>query len=337
MKKLVVILLIVLPFILIYFISITGRVLETYSHIYVESITVKDEDNNEIGLQAMGPNQQGSGNVEVDKGTTKKLYIEVGPELASNKELKIETTNKEICEYVLKNNILEITGLKFGVAKLTLTSIDYTRIKYTLNVKVTDSIPTGLVFEKEEVVLFNKNALQLPQPKFEPATAKPEYKQLIWESSDETIVKIENSEVGLVKALKEGEVIITAKSTFDPNLSATIKVIVKFDKSELDVHFTDNGKYQINNGIYIIKDSELDLKTITDFSDKFKNEYSEEVRFEKFIYKVSSNNKYLDESRLSEGILKFNEISNGKLFKIRIYLVGEDSPIDEITIQYKNN
>lgn len=322
MKKLVIMLLIVLPFILIYFISITGRVLETYSHIYVESISAKDLNNNEIGVNEI---------IEVQRNETKKFQIVVNPELASNPDVVIKNTNLDICKYNFKNGILEVTGLKYGLAKIIITSVDRTRISYTLNIKVTDSIPTDLKFEYEEISIIPLKSTQLPAPIFEPVTAKPEYKGLIWESSDETIVKIEDNEMGLVKGLREGIVTITVKSTFDENLSASITVTVSFDKSDIDVHFIHNS-----TGAYQVSDAIIDLKTITDFSDEFKDKYSEDERFEQFVYKLGTNSKYVDSSKLNEGILIFDEKQNLILIKVGIYLNSDpDTLIDEITIAYK--
>jgi hypothetical protein len=144
-------------------------------------------------------------------------------------------------------------------------------------------------------------------------------------------VKIEDNEMGLVKGLREGIVTITVKSTFDENLSASITVTVSFDKSDIDVHFTHNS-----TGAYQVSDAILDLKTITDFSDEFKDKYSEDVRFEQFVYKLETNSKYVDSSKLNEGILIFDEKQNLILIKVGIYLNSDpDTLIDEITIAYK--
>mgnify|MGYP003521265070 CR=1 FL=1 len=40
MKKVVIILLVILPFLLIYFISVTGRILEKYSHIFRDDYSI---------------------------------------------------------------------------------------------------------------------------------------------------------------------------------------------------------------------------------------------------------------------------------------------------------
>ena len=47
MKKIVVILLLILPFVLIYSVSFTGRILSQYTHIPVERLVLLDEDANE--------------------------------------------------------------------------------------------------------------------------------------------------------------------------------------------------------------------------------------------------------------------------------------------------
>lgn len=321
MKKLVVILLIVLPFLLIYFISITGRILEKYSHIYVEDITVENSDHQLINIGEY---------IEVEKDSTKTFYIVLGPELASNKDVTISNINPSVCSYVLNGDVLELTGIKYGQTKIVITSVDRTQINYTLNIKVTDAVPTALSFSNTQIKIMPQKTDQLPQPMFSPSTTKYDYKGLIWTSSDEEIVQIEDETSGLIKTKKEGTAVVTARSTFNNELYATITVIVTFDKSDLDVHFTHE-----KSSPYVTNQSIFDLKTITDFSDSFKEQYSLDERFNQFVYKLDTSSKDVDISQISNGIIVFNELKSPIVIKVSIYMNGEEIPIDTITIAYQ--
>lgn len=321
MKKLVVILLIVLPFLLIYFISITGRILEKYSHIYVEDIAVENAEHQPINIGEY---------IEIEIDSTKKFYIVVGPELASNKDVTISNINPSVCSHVLNGDVLELTGIKYGQTKVVITSVDRTQISYTLNIKVTDAVPTSLSFTNTQIKIMPQKTVQLPQPIFNPVTTKYEYKGLIWTSSDQEIVQIEDATSGLIKTKKEGTAVVTARSTFNNELYATITVIVSLDKSDLDVHFTHE-----TTRAYITNQSIFDLKTITDFSDSFKEQYSLDERFNQFIYKLETNSNDVDSSQISNGIIIFNELKNTIVIKVSIYLIGAESPIDTITIAYQ--
>ncbi len=321
MKKLVIILLIVLPFVLIYFISITGQVLEKYSHIYVESISLEDGERNQIEQNVT---------VEIEKDSVKIFNIIVAPALASNPAVEISNINPEVCEYELIGSTLQVRGLKYGQTKIIITSIDRRKINYTLSIKVTDDIPTGLVFNYSQINIMPNKEMQLAAPTFIPSTTKYEYRGLIWESSDESIVKIIDNSSGLIKSASEGTALITARSIFDSSLYATITIVVGYDKSSIDVHFD----YYSSNPLKI-NEQNLDLKNMIVFSDSFKEKYQEEERYNQFGYRVLANSQYVDISNLSEGLISFIEM--GKIVTIGIYLNDNpDNIIDEIKIVFIN-
>ena len=147
MKKVVIVLLVILPFLLIYFISVTGRILEKYSHIYVETLDL--ENSEEVKLE-------NNSTVSIEKGTSQKFKIIIGPELASNPSVTINNFNSEVCSFVLVEEELEIIGLKYGVSKIVVTSVDQTDINFTLNIKITDDIPTNILADVNEISIKTK-------------------------------------------------------------------------------------------------------------------------------------------------------------------------------------
>lgn len=323
MKKVVIILLVILPFLLIYFISVTGRILEKYSHIYVETLNVEDSSNVSLENETT---------ILIEKGTTQKFKIVVGPELASNQSVTINNFNNEVCSYVLVEEELEIAGLKYGVSKIVITSIDQTDINFTLNIKVTDDVPTGIKANITEISIKTKQYIlsELVDITFEPATTKFEYRGLVYSSTNTNVVQIMDGELGLIKGVSEGSCSILVTSKFDANLKVEIKVNVSNQKDS-DVFFD----YYSNNA-YTIDSPEFDLKSITKFSKKFMDLYpSEEERFNQFSYVITSGYNYIniEQSDLNAGIIKFT--GDGI---VRVQIRMKDNPnsyIDELTIRYK--
>lgn len=321
MKKVVIILLLVLPFILIYFISVTGRILEKYSHIYVESLTVEDLEGNDITMKNY---------VEVRVGSSQKFNIVVGPELASNPSVTVNSYNNEICSFTVTDNIIEVTGIKYGQTTIVVTSVDKTNIFTTFKVRIVDDVPTGLEFAHTTLNLLPGQLTYITPPTFIPSTTKIEYKGLKWETSDESIVKIEDDDSGRVRALKEGQAVITARSTFNNEIYATITVIVSNQK------FTDVYFDHYTTGAYIVSESELNLHSIVKYSESFKEQYTDEEIINQYIFKIETNSSGVDVSRLNEGLIIFDSNSSNIMIKIGIYMKNDqDTQVDLITIVFK--
>lgn len=320
MKKVVIILLLVLPFILIYFISVTGRILEKYSHIYVESLKIQDLEDNDII-----PNKPN----EIRVGNSKQFKIVIGPELASNPSVLISCYNNDICSYTEENGILTVTALKYGQTTIIVSSVDRTNITASFIVKVIDDVPTGLQFAQKEMTAMPGKTYDITPPSFIPSTTKEQFKGLVWESSDEEIVKIVDANGGRIKALKEGEVIITAKSIFNSEIFATIKVNVTNQK------FTDVYFDYYDTSAYVVNDKEFNLYSIIKYSDNFMNQYPEEERTNQYFFKLETNVSGVDVSKLSDGLIVFDDSKSVILIKIGIYMVSDpDSQVDLITIVF---
>lgn len=323
MKKFVIILLIILPFLLIYFISVTGRILEKYSHIYVESLSVETLEEGVL---------EDKSTIVIEKGSTQKFKIIVGPELASNQSVKISNFNSEVCSYELFEDELEVTGLKYGVSKIVISSVDQTDINFTLNIKITDDIPTAITVDQNKLSIQTKQYYlsDLVNILFVPTTTKLEYRELMYETTDSNIVKILDSATGLIKGVAEGTCSIIITSKFDTNLKVEVIIDVSNQKSS-DVffdHYTTNA--------YTVDSLVFDLKTITKFSSNFNELYpNENERFNQFSYKITSGSNYIDAlgTDLKNGIIKF---TGDGYIKIQIRLNSSpENYVDEITIRCK--
>ena len=103
MKKIVVLLLLILPFVLIYSISFTGKILSEYTHIYVERLALLDENSNEYAEGAT---------LKLSKGEEYTLRVKVFPELANNQAFTVSNSDKNVCE--INEQTLVLTALDYG-------------------------------------------------------------------------------------------------------------------------------------------------------------------------------------------------------------------------------
>ena len=308
MKKIVVTIILILPLLLIYFISFTGKIFSIYQHINVERVVVLNEENKEYN----------SGDyIKLEPGEEYPLKIKVYPELASDKSITISNSNKTVCEvsddYVVKT-------LKNGLSKLIITSVDRHFVQFVININVSQDDIQDFVLSKTSVeVMVGKS--EKVDVTILPETTLIENRELVWESLNPEIAKVSND--GLITGVSFGTTTIKVRSVKKPEL-------VK----EIDVNVTlvyGNGVYFANpepDRVFEVNSTEFDLKTITIIN-------LDGVTINDVWYSVGSgyDATAIDVSRLDEGIIKFNQPK--KLIKIlvRAY-INEVEYKDEITIWY---
>lgn len=318
MKKVIISILLVLPFLLIYFISFTGQILSRYNYLPVERIALLDDNGDELE----------STTIKVKKDEIFNLRVKVYPELASNKKYSITNSNKSICEVNETDNTVK--ALEFGEATIIITSNDKHYIQYVMKFIVTQE-------ELEDIIIFEgltpENRLVIPAGRTKtvaveivPNTTLPEFRDLEWHSSDESIATVHKHN-GTITAIKEGLVEITVKPVKKPELAKTIYIKVS-SSEELGkgVWFAGEGVQtgKINN---VPINSIIDLKSITKIVDL------PELSIDDIAYVILTNysEDELDDSMLNEGKIKI--LKAGVWIKVRIKAVlngvdyGKDSVI----------
>lgn len=154
--------------------------------------------------------------VNVDK-TEESLWVEstVQIEYESNDDVEFISSNTDIAT-VSQTGL--ITGIAQGSTTITVQSITNHDIKKEITVDV--YLPTELILIEgnEKVNLESENQLSI--------NAGPEsaYPFVLWETSNAEIATIDQN--GLLTANSVGEVIITAISLYDGNLTATLHIEV---------------------------------------------------------------------------------------------------------------
>jgi len=152
---------------------------------------------------------------------TDKITVTFRPDDATNKEVLFESSNESIVR-VDKDGNLEAVGE--GEATITVTSKDNPNLKIEITVKVEKPVVpvTNITVDRSEIELDSDGKDKIT------VTVNPENatdKEVTFESSDETVVKVDKD--GNLEAVGEGEATITVTSKGNPSLKTTVTVTVK--------------------------------------------------------------------------------------------------------------
>mgnify|MGYP002517809841 FL=1 len=336
MKKVIVAILLVLPFLLIYFISFTGQILSKYTHIAVERITVlnevgdeyKEDDIIKIGL-----------NDEFD------LKVKVYPELASNKAVKIVNSDNSICQFDEGN--LKVKGIQYGFSTFVITSVDKPSVRFQIIVQVAhDKLENFKVFAFGKEITFDASntsteTISVTMGKtisfgseIVPTTTLPIYRTLIWTSNDRTILQVTQN--GKATAIAEGTVTLQIKSKKINDDDLEIVKYVKIKVHPLSDFFGVGFDVNSSTGdIVMVTDEMLDADGYFDLLSITKigaDALEAGITKDKLQYRIESGSAaFVDASQLVSGKIAF--LQSGKSIVIKLFVVGETEPRDTITLK----
>lgn len=301
MKKIVVILLLILPFFLIYSISFTGKILSQYTHIYVERIAIADE---------AGEDYEEGTVLKLAKGATLTLDVRVYPELASNKSYSISNSDKTVCS--IDEKTAEVTALAYGSSRITLTALD-TSVTFSFTIKVADDDIQEISVNKTDVVLA-VGKRETIEAVVLPTTTLAQNRGLVWESADPSIATVNAN--GTITGVSAGSTVITVRSDYKEDVFTLINVTVE---AELE----QPVRFNVPAGTYTVNEATLDLNAITVFNVE---------GYTDLRYEVLSNTSKADLTRLNEGFVTFNAST---VYRIRVSVTYEGTLyFDEITVLY---
>lgn len=234
MKKIVIILLTVLPIFLIVVISFAGRIFSEVSHISVEKVEFVDKTENPLKDKYV---------LEIGVGETYQLLHKVYPVLATNKKVTYTSSNEEIC--TVDQNGLLIAGENEGTTTIVVKTEERGMTdRLVVNVVKTNiesiTILDSTLNDLENVQMSIGESIEL---KYE---IKPlgVHSNVSWSSSDSNIVSVDN--YGKITAKSSGAAIITV-TTKEGGLTDTCVVTVDDNKPKLafnldkDPNFTKLG------------------------------------------------------------------------------------------------
>ncbi len=157
------------------------------------------------------------GDVTVDINEETKLNVYVKPEDATVKDLVYESSDEAVVTVDKYGNIKPVGE---GTATVTVSSKDDPTKKDTITVTVKVPV-TDITVDKTEINLNKGDNDKITADVNDGATNK----EVTYESSDETVVKVD--ETGNIEAVGEGEAVITVSSKDNPEIKEEIKVTVK--------------------------------------------------------------------------------------------------------------
>lgn len=277
MKKFIVIALLVMPFVLIYFISFSGRILSKYTHINIENIYVSDTNGNIYNNDSI---------IQINKGDVKSLQISILPTLASNKSIVYSNSDKSVCKIDEENNTLE--GVDYGFSKVIITAQDRRYVQVVLNVQVVEFSPLDIYLPKEnfEVVEGKWESINAEAI---PSAVVDENKILKYESLDDSIATCEN---GIIFGLKKGNTKIKISTNNDIVKFVSVSVLSEYGQG---IYFD----YKDNTRAYIVNEKEFDLKNIILIN-------LPDITFDDIQFSLDSISS-VDDSKLKDGIVVFNK------------------------------
>lgn len=327
MKKAVVTILLILPFLLIYFISFTGRILSQYTYIAVERIAVLDSQGDEYKENSI---------IKIGKGESKgdKLRIKVYPEYASNKNISI-SGGGSICSIDKETHM--ITGLELGEATIIITSQDKTDVQFAITIKVAEDeiqaihLSTDLGVGVPGVLNINKNRSKYVEHTIVPYTVPTNMRGLEWWSENPNIATVNRS--GKITGINYGTTTIWVKSIQNPdiknhftvNVTSDLQKGIWWDKGDNDYialtasDIVPNANYDLKL-ITLIKNLPIDLSAVSSGD---------------IWYTLNGGDiAFIDDTLIDQGIIKFTK-SNVMVSISVSYDDGVEVYSDSVNIWYR--
>lgn len=257
MKKTVVTILLILPFVLMFIISFMAKIMSTYQYIYVDKVCFTEDGNACIS----NPNYYVLLGLEEEYD----LDIIIYPELASNKNVSFSSLKSDIAEV---DETGKVKALKYGVTAITVETEDGKKTS-TIIVKVSDEEVSSIDIYEETIEIKEKEEYKLTAIIY-PETALN--KKVRWSSSNPSIATVDIN--GKIKGISQGQAIITATSE-DGEFTDTCIVSVNSFNEPFDL---------LTNGITIDADS-YDLSQLIVI-------YESNIQVEDFIYTIVDGSQY---------------------------------------------
>ena len=222
MKKAIISILLILPFLLIVVISIAGRIYGDYDYVEVTNVYFTDDEGTALDLNSA---------FSIDLGLPTQMYYTVLPENASNKNVTFSSSNPSIAT-IDANGV--ITGNAIGTADITISTYN---MSSTIHVSVVEDMVHEVILNRETITGNVGGTAQLSVTIL-PSTAVNQ--NVTWASSNPEICSVNS--YGTLTFHSVGTATITATST-DPNrpfdtciVTVTDDSIIEFTVENLVVH-----------------------------------------------------------------------------------------------------
>ncbi len=347
MKKVSITLLLVLPFVLIYAISILGKIYASIAHIAPEYVAVfVDDVRQEEGVML-------NYDIDEDGYDAIPLDIRVMPELASNRSYKVSNNNPTASEIVVdaENNASLYLKDK-GISTYTISSVEKPTLKCTFKVNVEFGLIRGIEFFDTNNPSSNITEINLPLGRerdiaveYLPSTTRQEFKDMEWtfESDGHSLEEMgeffpiqvkknsENTSQIHILGFNAGDVLVTATCKTRPEVSAQlfIKVTNKDETSRAYFNYFD-PEYAMN-----VIDGTFDFKS-EGGSDEGKILFNDDsLTYDDIVIKCKSQN--INQEKLNDLVLEFTG-SKTEVVTVELYIKGANGKtgvrIDSLDVRF---
>ena len=211
----------------------------------------------------------GENDVSLVKGQNKTISVKYNPENTTDSKAVTWASSDETVATVDGNG--KVKAIKAGTTTITATSTVSDRITDTVTLTVTEIPLNSITFEQADDTMLRWDDMQLTVI-YSPEDTTDD-KVVTWESSDENIATVDEN--GLVTALKEGTVTITAKVPNSTILPAEKQITV--EEKHLEDFDISNNKTELTVGDECEIDLTLNPEDCTDIIDYYWDSSDEDV------------------------------------------------------------
>ena len=220
-------------------------------------LPAKDVD---VLVESIAISNNGEDVTEVATTTGSELTFTatVSPEEATVSTVTWSVSDEQLASIKVNDenpNTVTLTALAAGEVVLTATADDESNVKAEVKVTIANSTVevTALAITGYNGAIAPETTVQLT------AVVTPDDatdQEVTWTSSDETIATVDNN--GLVTAVADGTVTITATSVSNPSVSATCEVVVDHTVGIIGIAADANGSFNVYdvNGRLVVKTNE---------------------------------------------------------------------------------
>ncbi len=231
MKKIVIILLTVLPIFLIVVISFAGRIFSEVSHINVEKVEFVDNTENPYSDKYV---------LQIGVGETHQLLHKVYPELATNKKVTYTSSDETIC--TVDQNGLVTAGNKPGTAYIVVKT-DERGMTDRLTVVVSKSALESITIYDSNKQPFTSGQISVGESIQLSYVIEPYDKDgAKWESSNNDVVTVDN--FGKITAISPGTAVITVVANLDATITASCVITVDDAQPKLGFNFDNDSNFE---------------------------------------------------------------------------------------------
>lgn len=278
-------------------------------------------------------------NITLEPGKNYQTQVLFVPPTATNKNLTWQTSNSKVAKVNAKG---VIKGVEEGTATITITSLDNSNAKETINVTVKKEKEQTLPVEDisvntDEVTLGVGTSYNLVAS-VQPSNAID--KKLIWKSKNTKIATV--SETGKITGMKQGTTKVTVTSNENKKIDKEIKVYVKnnfIPVSSIDVEVgpSKENVNQVTQGYkegvkYINKGDEFKITATAKPEDATNKELTWKVKDEKVI----SVDKDGTVKALKKGYTTIKISSKSNKYISQTVYVAVLEPVTDIKIKNKS-